>query len=546
MNERPVIFINVLLTALFAAAVFFLTTNGLPAMEAGFLPDLGLHKSPYVKLMRIFVAIFGAAAALSFLYPYSGRERLLPRRCLAVPVSGRFFGLTLAFLFLAYTVLHTASAWARHDVLATRAFDLGIFAQAVWTTLHGQFLFSSIKGDICLLGDHVSPLLALLTPFYAAWESPKMLLLLQAAFAGANLVLIGELARRKTGDAFVGILFALLYFFYYPTRAALHEDFHPEVLAEPFLIAAFIFLEKRRTIPFLLCLITAVSAKENFWGIAFVFGLYAFLFQKRRFLGSILMGFSVTAFLISIYWIVPHFSGQAYLYSGSYSAVFGGDVSGILKKFADGDRWEYVFKVLLPFLFVPLLHPPTLLLALPILLQNVLSENGAMRSFNYHYTTGLTPFVFLGCIYGLDRLQSLKRLRVLPLRSAVCLLLLVGLLRSGPSELFYIRDSRAKVTAHLEKIRERLESVPPELSVLTHNNFIPQLANRFRVYQFDYRLSPTKGEQAASLKVDRVIWDRGFWEPGSHPPEQAREELLAAGYEPEFEEDGFAVFRRRS
>ena len=75
-------------------------------------------------------------------------------------LSGDWLAVTPGALYgliaLAASVL-IAVAVRRHRTFQT-GFDLGIFDQALWNTAHGRLLFSSLKGDTILLGDHFDPL----------------------------------------------------------------------------------------------------------------------------------------------------------------------------------------------------------------------------------------------------------------------------------------------------------------------------------------------------------------------------------------------------
>ncbi len=521
-------FWNFIAIVFLLACLFYLLTSGIPLGQLG-LAEVAISKKVSTRMTRYAVlGLFGIVALWKWRWPALFNELFIVKA--VKKAVCRFSEAMVAALFLIYTAALSAVGFLRQAALETRAFDLGIFAQAVWNTLHGDFLYSSIKGGICLLGDHVSPLLAALAPAYALWPDPRTLVLLQVIAAASCMFPIYYLAKGKTASTVMALVFVVAYAFYLPTRAALHEDFHPEVLAEPFLLLAFIFLEKKKIFPFLLCLLTAISSKENMLGVSFMFGFYAFVWKKMRGLGLFLMIVSAALFAASVFWLVPYLSGGLYLYRGNYDQVLSHPVSGILRSLLNLDALEYALKIFSPFLFLPFLHLPTLMLTFPVLFQNMISENPVMRSFGYHYTTGLTPFVFISAIYGFSVLK--EKLRWVQSHELLVgiLFLFVALLRSGPSEYFYYADTLSHLSAHRHIVRERLKVIPEGVSVLTHNNFIPQMANRKFIYQFDYASPPTKGETAVKLSVDYVIFDREFWEPGTPPLEDTLAELLKAGY----------------
>lgn len=521
-------------------AVFFIFTDGIPLIQLGILAEKWGTKKHLLALTRSVVALF--FLLLGVLY------RIRPGTFRSLRLI-RFFSViddrrAVSALFLLYAAILTGVGFMRHAALETRAFDLGIFAQAVWNTANGSFLYSSLKGGICLLGDHVSPILALLAPFYFLWPDPRTLLILQALAAASCLFPLRVLAKEKTNDSFVTFIFCLAYFFYLPTRNVLHEDFHPEVLVEPFIFLAFLFLERRQITRFLLCVLLMVSAKENMLLIAFALGFYAFLFKGLPRLGTFLMISSAALFWFETQRLVPWLSRAPYLYQGSYRHLLAHFPLGLAAPLLHPQSWEYLFKVFSPLLFLSFFHLPALLLTCPILMQNLLSENEVYRSIGYHYTTGLTPFIFISAVYGLtsiarkfEKFGNLKRLLAV-------LLIFASILRAAPSEYYYFWQSLSHRSPERDLIRKKLSQIPGKYSVLTHNNLIPQLCNRRNVYQFDYRPRPSKSESARELDADYVILAQEFWEENTLPFPETMKQLADLGYRPEFYAGPFAILKK--
>ena len=534
--------VHALLWAAGIAALFFLLTNAVPLVQLEWLKDLG-KKSRYVLPMLISVPVFAALMALTWwkfsqVFEQSFWTKLWRTIC-RIPL-----GTTVTGFFVAYAVMMTLVGFERHLALETRAFDLGIFAQAVWNTLHGDFLFSSIKENINLLGDHVSPILLVAAPFYAIWPDPRMLVLLQAIAAASSFIPLALIARDKLKDRSLVLIFLLMFFFFQPMRAALHEDFHPEVLAEPFLWWAFLFLDKGKIVRFLVCLAVAITGKENFLGIAFMFGFYAFTWKRMRLLGVLVMLGSAVLLIWETKWLVPHLTGQKYFYGGNYNRILIDPVSGVFKKLLLGESLGYAFKVFIPFLFLPFAHLQTLILTFPVLFQNLFTTNGSMRSFNYHYFTGLTPFLFISTIYALARLRDKRegfRKSLLPIGF---LLLTVSLIRSGPSEYWFFWNIHSHRSIHTDMVRKKLVEIPRDARVLTHNAFIPQLCNRKNIYQFSYNMTPAKEEQAKNYRADYVIFDQSFWEPNTAPLEKTIKELENNAYSTDYSKDGFFILSK--
>jgi uncharacterized membrane protein len=541
-KQLPLRFIDTLILLSGVWALFCLLTNCVPLIQTGWIHDLG-KKGRYVLPMLISVPIFAALMFLTWskfraIFDGSWVVKCWQGVC-RIP-----FRYTATVFFVIYASMIAVVGFERQLALETRAFDLGLFAQAVWNTLQGNFLFCSIKENINLMGDHVSPILLVTAPFYAIWPDPRMLVLLQALAAASSFFPLVLIARDKLKDRSLVLIFLLMFFFFQPMRAALHEDFHPEVLAEPFLWWAFFFLDRGKGVRFLLCLAVAVTGKENFFGIAFMLGFYACVWKKMRWTGIGVMAASVVLLFWETKWLVTHLSGAAYFYGGNYSGMLADPVHRVLRRLLSLELLDYLFKVFVPFLFLPVFHLPTLFLVFPVLFQNLLSANDAMRSFNYHYATGMTPFLFISTIYAVSRLHDQKAWFRKCLLPAGFLLLTVSLIRSGPSEYWFFWNIHSHRSAHTDMIRKKLVEIPASARVLTHNALVPQMCNRKYIYQFNHNVKPDKSDFAEKYKVDTVVWDRNYWEPGTESLETSLKRLQSAGFSVAFEKDGFYILRR--
>ena len=203
-----------MIEAFLVLSILFYITAGMPLLWLN--PGLQALIEHKPILHRVFVLFFGLLALGLFgIQSRPGTPsvlvRILPR-------------ISPAFLFLAAVFVWTLSSWVRYETFHA-GFDFAIFVQAVWNTAHGNFLYSSIKGGICLLGDHFSPLLAVLALPYTIWPDPKCLLLIQALAAASCVFPIDRLAKDRLQNQSLGVLFAAAFLFYLPVINAVRFDF---------------------------------------------------------------------------------------------------------------------------------------------------------------------------------------------------------------------------------------------------------------------------------------------------------------------------------
>lgn len=520
---------------------FYILTDGIPFIQWGWLPELE-KKSRYAQMTRLVLTAYAIPLFLYYFLDRTTFKKLKVVKFIQGLAKSRS-GIPVLFLTLSFWFFFVIIAFSRHRAFDTRAFDLGIFAQAVWNTLQGNFMYSSLKEGICLLGDHFSPILLLTTPFYRLWPDPRMLLILQALATSINIFLIFKISRLKIKSVGISLLFAVFYAFFRATRGPLWEDFHPEVLAEPFLLGAFLCLEKNRVIGFLIATALAAMGKENMLGISFTLGFYCAVFKKRPWVGAGVMFFSVVFFLAEIYWWMPAIAGKPYFYQAFFNSS--GNSFSAAARLLSLDSLSYVFKIFSPLSFLSFFHFPALMLTFPILFQNLLSHGDVFRSMRYHYVAGLTPFLLVSSIYGFERLHS--RLAFVQKNRAYLMgiVTFIFFLQTGPSDYYYLWKVQKLFSNQKDAYSRELAKIPSKFSVLTHNHVIPHIVNRKNVHQFSYHPIPDKVQQSATLKAAYVILGGVFWEPNTKPLAETRQAFIETGYQVQYQNEDFFILKSK-
>ncbi len=452
----------------------------------------------------------------------------------------------IVLFFLSYLIIMTSVSILRHLAFQTHAFDLAIFDQAVWSTLKGKILFSSFKGNICLLGDHMSPILILLAPFYWFWNDARILLLIQACVASLCFFPLSLITQEKLGKGIFPVLFAFALYFYQPFRHSVRAEFHPELIANSILFFAFYFLIKKNWTAFFISLILSVLCKENMYGITFMLGIYLCL-EKRFRAGLAVVVMSLFAFLLTTKVLIPHLSGSHYFYGANYQYLISGSWGSHAPLIVQpASLFEYIYKIFLPLAFLSFFHAQTLILTFPILFQNILSRNPTMHSMAFQYTSGLTPFVFISAVFGTWELLMWggKSGNEKWLRPIIIISILVfSLILAGKPERRYFYNFKRGIDSHTNLIRETIKKIPEYLSVVTNENLAPHLSHRFQIGQFEDYQRALYGTTYAFINVDLVILDRRFTQ-GDFDKEIGK--VKASGYQIISEREDLIILKRRS
>ncbi|MEK7330220.1 MAG: DUF2079 domain-containing protein, partial [Candidatus Eisenbacteria bacterium] len=337
------------------------------------------------------------------------------------PVApSRRAGATLAALMAAYTAVYGFLAVIKYRYYLYIDFDLAIFVQATDQALRGS-LFSSIRG-MNWLGDHVSLILFVLAPLYALVRHPLTLLVLQCVTLALGAWPVFALARRELKHEGVALTCAALYLLYPALGYSNLFEFHPEVLATTTLLATISCMAAGRFALTLLFATLSLLCKEDVALAVGMLGLTALLPGRPRRFGAALVGLALASLVLSFGVILPALSSAAAEYGTMYrgwggsmgevavnllthplravSAFFdtpGNVLDGMLKR-------RYWLQMMGPLLFLPLLSPLTLVVALPVLAEHFLSFRPQQHGLLFQYTALVTPVMVAAAVRGLANL----------------------------------------------------------------------------------------------------------------------------------------------
>lgn len=407
-------------------------------------------------------------------------------------------------LVLLYILTFTWLAFLRHASFNSSGFDLGIYDQVVWNTLHGRMFFYTTTGQPLLhLSNHADPILALVAPFYLIYSGPEMLLFLQAAAIGLGGMPLFWLAREKLGSDLAGISLLLAYLLFPTLEVVTLWDFHPPALAVGFLMYAFYFLVKRKSSWFLLFAVLGMTCKEHIPLMVAFMGLYAIVAYRDWALGVFTIVLAAGYFITVMYWIIPAYSVTGdHLFLGYYSdlgesplQIIGAVIARpdlVFKNLWQIPKLHYLRDVLTPFAYLPLLGLPVLLIGLPPFAINLLSANPAMYDASGgQYGADVAPWLAWGAVYGAFYLRQWLGRRWPGvgdwLARGISLLLLsvsaVWHLFHGYSPLA-LNPPSWEITDHDRLAQRFMAQIPPDAPISAQGKLYPHLSDRMIAYQF--------------------------------------------------------------
>ena len=519
----------------FLLLIVFYFSGGMPFFPSSWMAVFDATPKIYRKL---FAWGMGAGVVLGLvLLEWARRDQEIGTRSFLIRIietwkSASTFWVT--GFFVLFGSWWTASSLLRHAALQT-SFDMAIFTQAIWNTTQGDWFYSSIKGGICLLGDHFAPLLAVFALPYRLWPEPGLLLAIQAFAAASCVFPLSRIVRKSGQSPSWAVLYCLAFALSLPIRNAVRFDFHPEVAAMPLLFWAFAFLKEKKSIFASFFLALALMAKENIATVAFAFGIYACVKRDRdlRF-GIFWILTSIVYFFAAVHFFIPTLSGTPYAYlDGNFTAWLRVGWKPFMKHIFRPDTFEYLAKIYGPLAFSSVFAPAPFILTFPTLAQNIISRNEMTRSLFFQYTATLTPFVFISSVMALAQLHLFRRY-------AAYLLLLTSVLTSGGSEVYPMRRQWITITPHTALVKKVLAGIPAKVSLRTHEFYAPHAANRKELYIYENNYFKEGGSWKAQ-HADCVVIDKSLLGKRYPADEQT---LLRNGYSIVSENDGLVVLRR--
>lgn len=401
-------------------------------------------------------------------------------------------------LILLYIIYFTITSFLRYDNFYTGRFDLGNMAQTIWNTSRGrifQFTNPNSTETISRLAFHADFMLLFFTPFYYIWANPKILLLLQTIIVGCGAVFVYLIANYHLKNKNLALTFSFLYLINPAIQRTNLYDFHAVTLVTTFLLGAYYFYAKKNYKWFLTFALLAALTKEEIWLITAAFGIFIFIFQKKKILGGAIFMISSLIFYFLIWHAIPNSLGSGH-FALSYFSEYGDSPGKIIKTtilspqkiiqtIQDENHLRYLRQIFQPLGYVSLISPLFLIFAIPDLLINLLSNNTQLHQIYYQYTAPISPFIFITSILGTQFLM--KKLKI-PIFMIIIYLMTISILSAYyfgplPGAIEPNIDMYTHQVVNKNKIDIYLNSIPEKLSISASNNIGSHLSHREKIYK---------------------------------------------------------------
>jgi uncharacterized membrane protein len=359
----------------------------------------------------------------------------------------------------AYTVL----ALVRFRTYEPTSYDNAIFEQAVAGYAGFEAPIVAIKGPgFNLLGDHFSPVIALLGPVYRLFPAAQTLMAAQAVLIAVSVYVVASLALRRLGP-WAGGGVAVAYGLSFGLQSAVEANFHEVAFGVPLLaLAGAAYVERRHgwvvawSLPLLL-------VKEDLGLTVALVGLVLWFAGERR-RGLWLAVAGGVGFLLVLLVVIPAFNPEG---SYAYTGAVGGD-RGLVETVLD-DAGRKLLTVVMTFAvggFAALLSPWALLV-LPTFAWRFAGDNAYYWGTDFHYSVLLMVVVAVAAIDAMDRIPPLRLLA-----AVAVVFTAVTLVRSPLGSLLdpetYDRSPRAAAAERVLGLVPEGASVDTDIGLMTY------------------------------------------------------------------------------
>lgn len=358
-----------------------------------------------------------------------------------------------AIVGLLYSLISLLS-WRRVTV---NSWDNGIFEQAVKAYSRFEAPIVPIKGPgYNILGDHWSPIDALIAPAYWLFPYGQTLLVFQALLIGVSVAPVTRLAVDRLGSR-LGWTIALMYGLAFGFGGAAVVDFHEYAWGVPILAMAGVAFVERRYSAVVWWSLLLLLVKEDMGVTVAAIGVALWLAGERR--RGLLLAIGGAVALVLVVWVlIPAFNtGGGY----DYTSNLGGDAGVWETLTTEIDRKIITLLLTFGITGFAALWSPWAVVAAPTFLWRYLGDVDYYWGTEWHYSMVLMPIVFVAMIDALERRPRLEFPAVV-LGAAV-----TGYMLAGGPVVKLLEPETWQESPRRAALEEAIETVPEDAVVET-------------------------------------------------------------------------------
>ncbi len=386
----------------------------------------------------------------------------------------------------------------------------------LWQSLHGHFfqMTSPVLGTLqSRMAVHTDFLLLAYLPFYGLLPDPRTLMILQIIGVAAGAWPLWRLSR-SLGSGWSSALVGM----YLVMPGLLWStifDIHAEVLVIPLVLWAVWAAQEKRAALLWVTLIAIMLTKEE---MGIVVALIALVLHLRKLLSRratlfiILLGITWSSLMVGL--VIPRAAPDEHHFAIGYFSDYGSTIKEVLHSILlhplavvmnmiRHGAIGYLTILLGAVGWLALRRPLWLLPASVAFGLNLMSNENTLHSIYYHYTSAITPFIFLAAIEGVHALRQDRWLdpRWLRIWTWGWVTIMVWLWSPLPGTHHHHDVTRVFASnPYRQTVQQLVQDIPPAVPLAVSNDLGPHFSARPAVWVFPFALDQA---QAAIVLLHR-------------------------------------------
>ena len=430
--------------------------------------------------------------------PYTGKSSKL---CLWITTVA-----TLCFFLF-------VSIWTvcRVNTFSSPTYDFGIFSQMFHNMKQSGLPMTTLERDELLshFKVHVSPIYYLLLPFYCICPTPATLQVLQAALLASAVIPLWLLGKHHGLSPAVRTLICILLLLYPAFSGGTGYDIHENAFLTPLIFWLFYAADRRKNVLTGVFTILVLMVKEDAAVYTATIALFLLMrsilrkeFRKQSITATLMLAVSVLWFLCVTSYLQSSGDGvmtyryNNFMYDGSTSlatvikAVLLCPMKAVYEC-VDADKLQFIGFTLLPVIGLPFLtrRYERILLLIPYILVNLMSDYQYQHDIFFQYTFGSTAFLFYMVLVNVADLKS-SNIRFSLLFAAAIVSLVFFLKTVVPVAVYYPQKYQSNYEYYQQQ-EDLLETVPDNAVVAASTYYTAHLSQRAYLYDIRYTTQET-------------------------------------------------------
>ena len=445
-----------------------------------------------VELLLLVYAIWG----------WNGGGSGVARRC----NESRYASWVVAGVTVAFFLFVSIWTVCRVYSFSTPTYDFGIFSQMFHSMKTTGLPITTVERDGALshFAVHVSPIYYLLLPFYWIVPIPATLQVLQAAVLASAVIPLWLLGKHHNLKPWIRVGLCLLLLLYPAYAGGTSYDIHENAFLTPLLLWLFYGIDRRSGLVTALAAVLMLMVKEDaavYVAVVSVFlllrGLVTYRNKWDLITGGLMLACSlgwfaaVTGYLATFGDGVMTYRYENFMYdkSGSLVTVIKAVLLCPMKavlECVDPEKLEFLGLTMGALAFLPLMtrRYERLVLLIPYLLVNLMSDYQYQHDIFFQYTYGATAFLIYLVVVNLTDWKD-DFLRVGALVLALAISLSCFCVQVVPKAARYPRYCKTNAS-YYDSLRDTLDVIPEGASAAATTYYTTYLSQRDVLYDIRY------------------------------------------------------------